>query len=365
MNDVRTLWARARELDSAGTSYALVTVVRALAPTSARVGDKALVTAEGILDGWIGGGCAQPAVIRTVRQALADGRPRHIRITPERSGEQVIEDIIEFGMTCHSGGTIELFIDPVLAAPRLAVLGASPVARTLAQLAPQVGFDVTTLGADSSEAAEVAPGAYVVVATQGQQDLKYLTLALGLRAQHIAFVASRRKGDLLKEQLIAKGHPREQVAAIEAPAGHAIGAHTPQEIALSVLAALVARRRGATTAPAAAAEPEAHMAVRSASRVAAGAATATAAEMGSERLVMPAQAGIQDGESAGFPLARERQTAKGSASPDCCGPKEESAPVAAARASCCAGTDTAAAATEARRAPAPAPTGTRSCCGGD
>jgi xanthine dehydrogenase accessory factor len=334
MNDVRTLWSRARELDAAGTSYALVTVVRAVAPTSARVGDKALVAAEGILDGWIGGGCAQPAVIRTVRQALADGRPRHIRITPERSGEQVIEDIIEFGMTCHSGGTIELFIDPVLAAPRLLVLGASPVARTLAQLAPQVGFDVGWIGADAGAVPEgaralpegeaVPAGAYVVVATQGMQDLKYLTLALSLRARHIAFVASRKKGELLKEQLIAKGQDDAAVRAIEAPAGHAIGAHTPQEIALSVLAALVARRRGASTAPAVDEAP----AARSLSRVAVPAATAS-----------------------------------------CCG--GEAQPAAKAAASCC-GTEAeapAVATTVARRptsAPTPeaAPAAKASCCGG-
>jgi xanthine dehydrogenase accessory factor len=334
MSDVRTLWSRARECDAAGTAYALVTVVRAVAPTSARVGDKALVAAEGILDGWIGGGCAQPAVIRTVRHALADGRPRHIRITPERSGEQVIEDIIEFGMTCHSGGTIELFIGSVLAAPRLLVLGASPVARTLAQLAPQVGFDVGWIGADAGAVPEgvralpegeaVPAGAYVVVATQGMQDLKYLTLALGRRSRHIAFVVGRKKGELLKERLIAKGQDADAVRAIEAPAGHAIGAHTPQEIALSVLAALVARRRGASTAPAVEEAPVA----RSLSRVAAPAATAS-----------------------------------------CCG--GEAQPEAKAAASCC-GTEAEApalATTVARRptsAPTPeaAPAAKASCCGG-
>ncbi|MFN7887705.1 MAG: XdhC family protein, partial [Betaproteobacteria bacterium] len=83
MNDVRTLWSRARECDAAGTAYALVTVVRAVAPTSARVGDKALVAAEGILDGWIGGGCAPPAGFRTVRHALAARRPRaRVRTEP-------------------------------------------------------------------------------------------------------------------------------------------------------------------------------------------------------------------------------------------------------------------------------------------
>jgi len=257
MNDMQTLFKRAAELEAQATPYALVTVIRALAPTSAKPGDKAIICGDGTIYGWIGGGCAQPAVIRTVRQALADGKSRNVRITPDKSGEEILEDIVEFTMTCHSGGTIDLFIEPVVPKPDLVVFGASPVAQSLVSLAPRVGFRVTWIdeaaaladGGDEvrrigeRDLARIAPGAFAVVATQGKGDLQGLKSALAIGARHIGFVASRRKGDLLKESLISGGSDPLAVAAIEAPAGHDIDAQTPEEIALSVLASLVARRR--------------------------------------------------------------------------------------------------------------------------
>ncbi len=262
MNDMHTLFKRAADLEAQATPYALVTVIRALAPTSAKPGDKAIICADGTIYGWIGGGCAQPAVIRTVRQALADGKARNVRIAPDRSGEEILEDIVEFTMTCHSGGTIDLFIEPVVPKPELVVFGASPVAQSLVSLAPRVGFRVTwvdetaALAAGGDEVrrvgerdlAHVAAGALAVVATQGKGDLQGLKGALAIGARHIGFVASRRKGDLLKESLIGGGSDPQAVASIEAPAGHDIDAQTPEEIALSVLASLVSRKRAGTRA---------------------------------------------------------------------------------------------------------------------
>ncbi len=260
MNDVQTLFRRANELETQAVPFALVTVIRALAPTSAKPGDKAIVCEDGTIYGWIGGGCAQPAVIRTVRQSLADGKPRNVRITPQQSGEEILEDIIEFTMTCHSGGTIDLFVEPVVPKPELVVFGASPVAQALASLGPRVGFQVDWVGGDAAPLADagdevrriaeqeldrVRAGAFAVVATQGKGDLQGLKGALAIRARHIAFVASRRKGDILKESLLGAGFDAQAVSAIEAPAGQPIGAQTPEEIALSVLASLVARRRAA------------------------------------------------------------------------------------------------------------------------
>ncbi|HWY72308.1 MAG TPA: XdhC family protein [Burkholderiaceae bacterium] len=257
------LFATAARLHDNGTEYALVSVVRSEAPTSARPGDKALVTGDGAIHGWIGGGCAQPAVIKTVRRALADGRARLIRIAPGSGGEREIGDVLEFGMVCHSGGTLELFVDPVLPPPRLVIFGASLVAVTLAQLAPRVGFAVSVAaqGADTVDfpdaqhvfdtddaaalASQVAPGAYVVVATQGRRDLQALRAALALGPCYVGLVASHRKATVLKESLQAAGVDRPAVEAIAAPAGYPIAASTPEEIALSVLAALVAQRRGA------------------------------------------------------------------------------------------------------------------------
>lgn len=260
------LFAAAQRLQQQGEPYALVSVVRTQAPSSARAGDKALVTAQGIVHGWIGGGCAQPAVLHTVRQALQDGRARLIRVAPA-DGEASQEarsapgEGLEFDMSCHSGGTIELFIDPILPPTQLVVIGDSPVAVALAGLAPRVGLPVTVIArggdpqrfADASQfidsdepsmvAARVAAGGWVVVATQGRRDLPGLQVALSLQAAKIWLVASARKARALREALLAANCNSEAVSAIIAPAGQAIGAQSPEEIALSVLAAVVATRR--------------------------------------------------------------------------------------------------------------------------
>jgi len=260
------LFAAAQRLQQQGEPYALVSVVRTQAPSSARAGDKALVTAQGIVHGWIGGGCAQPAVLHTVRQALQDGRARLIRVAPA-DGEASQEaraapgEGQEFDMSCHSGGTIELFIDPILPPTQLVVIGDSPVAVALAGLAPRVGLPVTVIArggdpqrfADASQfidsdepsmvAARVAAGGWVVVATQGRRDLPGLQVALSLQAAKIWLVASARKARALREALLAANCNSEAVSAIIAPAGQPIGAQSPEEIALSVLAAVVATRR--------------------------------------------------------------------------------------------------------------------------
>ena len=128
MNSLDVL-AHAQRLQQQGEPFCLVSVLRVMAPASARPGDKAVVSAQRIEAGWIGGGCAQPAVLRTVKQARADGRSRLIRITPSEEGtERELQDVLEFGMACHSGGTLELFVDPVLPRARLVVLGDSPLA---------------------------------------------------------------------------------------------------------------------------------------------------------------------------------------------------------------------------------------------
>jgi xanthine dehydrogenase accessory factor len=258
----------AARLQSAQQAFALVTVLRAQAPTSAKAGDKALVTGDGQIHGWIGGGCAQPAVLKTVRQALADGQPQTIRIAPtDETAERTLGDILEFGMACHSGGTLELFIDPVLPAAALTVIGDSPVARALVGLAPRVGLrvalvaeratasaypDATTV-IDSDDAPlvleQLGAGGYVVVATQGRRDLQGLKAALALSPDHLWFVASARKADVLRQSLVSSGETAESVGRIIAPAGESIGAHTPEEIALSVVAAVVAARRGRVQQP--------------------------------------------------------------------------------------------------------------------
>ena len=261
MVETDTVLDRANRLKAAGQPFVLATVVRCEAPTSAKPGAKAIITPEGDIEGWIGGGCAQPAVIKTAKQALQDGQPRLIRISPERN-ETTEAGVIDFGMTCHSGGTLDIFIDPVIARPALLIIGASPVAQALSGLARRVGFSVTAAfpGADRElfpeadrvvdglEGIELATGvpSFIVVSTQGKRDEAGLEAALATGAQYIAFIASERKAQKLKAYLRERGHEGARVDAVTAPAGVAIGAVTPEEIALSVLAGVVqARRRGA------------------------------------------------------------------------------------------------------------------------
>jgi len=258
----------AQRLTQAHQPFALVTVLRTQPPTSAKAGDKALVTADGKIHGWIGGGCAQPTVIRTVREALDDGQPRHIRISPaDETATTQLNDVLEFGMACHSGGTLELFIDPMVPAPRLTVIGDSAVARALVQLAPRVGLRVNVIahaasadewpdaaavhGSDELSALKDSrlEGADIVVATQGRRDLQGLRAALALDAKTIWFVASEKKARVLKESLKASGASAPSVDAIIAPAGVPIGAQTPAEIALSVLTNVVATQRARKAAP--------------------------------------------------------------------------------------------------------------------
>jgi xanthine dehydrogenase accessory factor len=280
--NARQVLEAAHRLQQNDQAFALVSVLRVEAPASARPGDKAVVTADGIIHGWIGGGCAQPAVLRTVREALADGRSRVIRIAPadaEKSDQmdtaidskRRLEDVLEFGMTCHSGGILELFIDPIVARTQLTIIGDTPLAAALCELAPRVGLPVTVIAHNADPERfpaadrvltndEDAPGiarqhptldgCFIVVATQGRRDLQGLRLALSLPGRQTFFVASARKAQVLKAALKEGGETPDQVDAIVAPAGQLLGAQTPEEIALSVLAAVVAARRGQTTAPA-------------------------------------------------------------------------------------------------------------------
>lgn len=308
---MNTEWiTAAARLQAQQQPFALVSVLRVQPPASAKAGDKALVTADGAIHGWIGGGCAQPAVIKTVRAALSDGQPRTIRITPtDETAERTLGDVLEFGMACHSGGTLELFIDPVLPAAHLTVLGDSPVARALSVLAPRVGFTVavvadgatapdfpdaqTVLPSDDAASVRAAlPAAgFVVVATQGRRDLPALKAALALQPRTLWFVASARKAGVLKQSLIASGEDAARVAAIVAPAGEPIGAQTAEEIALTVLVAVVAARRAplVAVAPVAVAGPDTEaVAPTAAKSCCGGAAKKAAAPAEAEAPVEPA-----------------------------------------------------------------------------
>ena len=252
------LLARAAELRRNGEPFAMATVVRSEGATSAKAGAKAVVTADGAVEGWIGGGCAQPAVRGAARQALSDGKARFIRIRPSEN-ENLGEGGDAPGMSCPSGGSLDVFVEPILPRPALFVLGASRAGQALAGLARRVGFAVTAaaLKGDARAYGEVdrviegfglgelvgEKTGYIVVATQGKGDRQALEAALETGAGYIAFISSRRKAAVLKEELAARGHDRGRIEAIRAPAGLDIGAVTPEEVALAILADIVRERR--------------------------------------------------------------------------------------------------------------------------
>ena len=252
---------------AAGRPFALATVVRTEDLTAAKAGAKAVIDLEGGLHGWIGGGCTQAAARKVAARALADGRARYVRVRPRAklAAEPAASDVELHASGCPSGGSIELFVEPVLPRPMLIVAGASPVARALAELGRGAGFAVTAAAApedherlpqadhriegfDLGSAAGASSG-FVVVATQGKRDREALQGALATAAPYVAFVGSRRKAAAMRESLLKAGADPGRLEALRAPAGLDIGAATPEEVALSILAEIVQQRRAAERQP--------------------------------------------------------------------------------------------------------------------
>ena len=256
------------QLKAAEQAFVLATVVRTVSVTAAKAGAKAIIWPDGtIVAGWIGGGCARGAVLKAAREALADGEPRMVSVQPEnllaelgvKPGEA--RDGVRFASNmCPSKGTMDIFVEPVLPHPSLIILGASPVALSLAAQARQLGYHVA-LAAPAADLTAV-PDAdvvvdgfepsflnnarrFVVVSTQGKGDEAALKQALAIEATYHAFVGSKRKMAALRDKLIAIGLDPVAIDRVKAPAGLDLGAITPEEIAMSILAEItIERRRG-------------------------------------------------------------------------------------------------------------------------
>jgi xanthine dehydrogenase accessory factor len=244
--------SKADELLTDGQSFAIAVVVRYQAPISGKPGNKAIIFPDGKIWGWIGGGCAQPVVVKEALKALADGQPRLIRISPSSSPE---EGIVDYTMTCHSGGTLDIYIEPVLPKPHIVILGRSPVAKTLATLGKAIGYAVSVAapGADREsfpdsdlvQAAldlgqlKISPQTFIVVSTQGEGDENALEQALLTKAAYVAFVASKAKSSKLRGYLNERGVTVDRLSQVRAPAGLDITATSPEEIAVSILAEII------------------------------------------------------------------------------------------------------------------------------
>jgi xanthine dehydrogenase accessory factor len=240
-------------------------VVRREPYSSSHPGDAAIITADGGYHGWLGGNCTRPQVLREAAQALVDGKPRLISLSPEPE-QQARPGITPLAMTCHSGGTVDIFLEPVLAAARLVVFGVSPVARAVAQLGKAMGYLVDIVDPDAHPAelpvadrvftdlgaAELrtgSPVAHAVVASMGEHDEDAVTCALAMRPAYLGVVASRKRFAIMRDTLLARGISAHALDAIRSPAGLDLGGRQPEEVALSILAEIV-QLKHAVRAPA-------------------------------------------------------------------------------------------------------------------
>jgi xanthine dehydrogenase accessory factor len=225
----------AQALNQRGERYAMVTVVRTTPPTSAYVGAQAIVLADGSLQGSVGGGCAREVVVAAALEAMHSGAARLVLIS-NASQDGVDTGVERHAMRCASNGEIELFIHPHLPAPLLLVLGSTPAAVQARSFARDCAFRVT----ECAQGADAAQIAIALVATQGEDDENALHAALASSARTVLLVASRRKAERLRDAMRLRGVGEARLAAIEAPAGPDIGAHSPAHIALAAVAGAVA-----------------------------------------------------------------------------------------------------------------------------
>ena len=251
---------KAGELVARGEVFAIAEVVRHVKPISGRSGDKAIILSDGTIWGWIGGGCAQPSVVKEALKALKDGRPRLVRISPTSSEE---EGMVAYNMTCHSGGSLDIYIEPILQKPHILILGRSPVGRALAKLAKAINYSVSvaSLHADREsypDADQLLPDlnlsaltirsqTFIVVSTQGEYDEDALEMALQTRASYVAFVASRAKAARVIQTLGERGIEKARLDQVRAPAGLNIQARSQEEIAVSILAGIIQLSRSQST----------------------------------------------------------------------------------------------------------------------
>src|SRR5436309_5677699 len=240
--------------------FVLAVVVRRQPASSSQAGDMALITAAGAFHGFLGGSCTQPTVVREARRALAEGQPRLVALAPDPETARR-PGVTVFPMTCHSGGSVEIYLEPVLPAPRLVVFGISPTARALVKLGKAMGYSV--IAVDPAAEPELFPGAdqvltdpgraprlfakshsprFAVVATLGERDEAAIRDALAMAPSYLGVVASRKRFAQMRETLLDGGVTAAAIDTIRSPAGVRIGAETPEEIALSVLAEIVERQ---------------------------------------------------------------------------------------------------------------------------
>ncbi|MDQ6753362.1 MAG: XdhC family protein [Actinomycetota bacterium] len=253
------LTARAQELSGRREPFVRATVVRAQRPTSAHAGDTALVRSDGGIEGFVGGTCVEASVREYSLKTLASQEPLLLRVVPGEPSQLREEGAAEVANPCLSGGAIEIFLEPQIPAPRVLVVGSTPIAQALASLGTGLGLEMELT--DGTSAAPQPEDAAVIVASHGREEEPALEAALRAGVPYVALVASATRGAAVLASLDVD---EEQRSRVHSPAGLQLGARTPAEIALSILAQLVAERakgRQPEPAPASAVDPVCGMTV--------------------------------------------------------------------------------------------------------
>jgi xanthine dehydrogenase accessory factor len=241
---------QASELEQRGQAFALATVVWRQGPSSSQQGARAIITADGEVHGWIGGACAEPVVIREAQRVIADGTPRLLLLgSPDQFGTAIPDGITVVPISCQSEGALEVYVEPAVPAPHLVIVGRSPMAHTLAELARALRWRTDLVAAEDFTAAAATGQSLVVVATQGHGDEEAVELAVAARPAYLGLVGSRRRGAAVLGYLADRGLPADQLDRVRVPAGLDLGHTTHREIAVAILAELVqVRASGALAA---------------------------------------------------------------------------------------------------------------------
>ena len=242
--DGAAVMARAVELVEAGESFTMATVVWRQAPSSGQHGSRAIVTADGELYGWIGGACAEPVLLREARRVLDEGKASLVWLGQQHDLDEihVPEGVMTIPISCQSDGALQIFIEPVMAAPHVLIVGRSPMAVTLLDLVRDLGWRGDLVDGSEFTCCKVTPSSSVIIATQGHGDEDALETALKGDPAFVGLVASAKRGRVVREFLGEQGVDAEKLARVEVPIGLDLGHTGHREIAVSILADLVQRR---------------------------------------------------------------------------------------------------------------------------
>ncbi len=241
-------------------AYAIAIIVRRKIPSSGKPGDKAIITADGHIHGWIGGGCTRGIVLKEALLSIKERKPRFVSITPSKV-EGTDGRTKVYAMTCQSGGEVEVYIEPVLPKPHLVIFGTSHIAKSLAKVAKAVDYHIdvvmstadkhvfpeadNVIGIKELDINQIKPSSYIVVCTQGEGDAEALQKAISIGSSYLSFVASRKKANAIYNEVRAMGATFDQLKTIKTPAGLDIGAKMPDEVAISILAEIIQHYRQA------------------------------------------------------------------------------------------------------------------------